>query len=86
MRHADNPLHRIDGAERIGDMRDGDDAGARTEQLLEFVEQQFAAIVDWSHAQLRALLLAQDLPGHDVGVVLHGGDEHFISGADVWRP
>ena len=76
-------LDGIDGAERIRDVRDGDDLGLRAEQLLEFIEQQFAAIVDGRDAQLRALLFAQHLPGHDVGVVLHGGDEHFIAGADV---
>ena len=67
-------------------MSDGGDAGARPEQLLEFIQQQFAAIVDGSDAQFRALLIAQHLPGNDVGVVLHGGDEHFIACADVLPP
>ena len=34
-------------------------------------------------AQPSALLLAQDLPGDDVGVVLHLGDEHLVALADV---
>ena len=40
-------------------------------------------VVDRRDAQPRALFFAQHLPGHDVGVVLHGGDEHFVARADV---
>ena len=32
---------------------------------------------------VRALFFAEHLPGHDVGVVLHGGDQHFVARADV---
>src|ERR1700733_9774447 len=32
---------------------------------------------------MRPFFLAKNLPRHDVGVVLHGGDEHFISSADM---
>ncbi len=71
---------------RIRDMRNGRDPRAGPEQLLEFVEQQFAAIIDGSHAQLRAFFVAKHLPGNDVGVVLHRGDEHFIAAADVLAP
>ena len=44
---------------------------------------KLAAIVDGSDAQLRALFVAQHLPGHDVRVVLHGGDQDFVAGGDV---
>ena len=55
----------------------------RAEQLLIFVEQHVAAIVDRRDAQLGALLGAQHLPRHDVGVVLEVGDDHLVAVADV---
>ena len=64
-------------------MRDRDQLGLRRQQLRQLVQLQLAAIVDRQHAQLGALLLAQHLPGHDVGVMLHRGDQDFIAGADV---
>ena len=53
------------------------------EQLCKFIEQQLALVVDGSDAQPGAFFFAQNLPGHDVGVVLHGGDQHFVAGADM---
>src|SRR6266481_7685861 len=47
------------------------------------VEQHLAAVADWRNPQPCALLFAQDLPGHDVGVMLHGGDEHFVAGMNI---
>ena len=52
-------------------------------RLGKFVQQQFAAIVDGRNFQVRAFFFAKNLPRHDVGVVLHGGDEHFVACADV---
>ena len=75
--------YRVNGAERVGNMHDGDQLGARAQQFFEFVQQQLAALVDGRYAQDGLLLLAQDLPGHDVGVVLHGGDHNLIAGLDV---
>src|SRR5260370_16306499 len=64
-------------------MRDGADLGPRPQKLLEFFNLQLGGIVDGSHAQLGAFLFAQDLPGNDVRMVLHGGDQNFIAGAYV---
>ena len=63
-------LHRQDGAEGVGSVGDGDDAGALGQQALVFVEEEFARIADRHYPQVRALFLAQQLPRHDVGVVL----------------
>ena len=46
------------------------------------VEQQLARIVHRNHAQARALFFAEHLPGHDVGVMLHRGDDDLVAGAD----
>ena len=82
MRHFDDSLNRIDGAQRIRDVRYGDDLGSGSQQLLKLLEQQLARVVDGRNPQPCALLFAQDLPGHDVGVMLHGGDQHFVAGAE----
>src|SRR6185312_99150 len=36
--------------------------------------------------QLRALFIAENLPGHDVGVVLHGRDQDLVTAAHVDSP
>ena len=39
-----------------------------------------AGVVDWRHAQACSGLLAQHLPGHDVGMVLELADQDFVPG------
>ena len=53
------------------------------EQLFVFFEDHLAAIVDRRDAQPRALLRAQLLPRHDVGVVLEPGDDDLVALLDV---
>ena len=48
-------------------------------QRLDRLRMHFAARVDRRHDELRAGLLAEHLPGHDVGVVLEVGDEHLVA-------
>ena len=64
-------------------MSDRHDLRSRIHQLLKFIEQQLAAIVNGRNPQACSLLLREDLPGHDVRVVLHGGDEDLVTGADM---
>ena len=54
----------------------------RVEEFLKLVEQKFARVVDRDHAQNGALLLAQDLPGHDVGVMFHGRDDDLVASVE----
>ena len=55
------------------------DPRALGQQRIELVDQQLAAIVHRQHAQPGAALLADDLPGNDVRVMLHCGDDHFVA-------
>ena len=82
VRRGNHVLDRIDGAQRIGDMGDGNEPGMAVEQLAIFVEQQFPGVVARDHAQLRALFFAQHLPGHDVRMVLELGNDDFVAGPD----
>ena len=52
---------------------------SRIQKLLELIEDQFAAPVDRSHAQPRALFFTEDLPRHDIRVMLHARDQNFIA-------
>ena len=63
-------LYWQDGAEGVGSVGDGHDAGALGQQALVFVEEELARIADGHYPQARALFLAQQLPRHDVGMVL----------------
>ncbi len=56
---------------------DGHQPRARIQQLLEFVQQQLALVVDGRHAQHRAFLFGQKLPRHNVRMVLQRRDDNF---------
>ena len=74
-------LHRHDRAERVRHVGDRDHLGARGQQLLEFVEQEIAVVVDRRPFDHRAMPLAQEMPGHDVGVVLHDREHDLVARA-----
>src|SRR6185312_415990 len=86
VRNLHNFPNWVNRSQRIGHMSDGHDLCARTDQLLELIQQQFTLIVDRDDAQLCPLLLAENLPRDDVGVMLHRADEHLVAGADVLAP
>jgi hypothetical protein len=82
----DDALDRVDRAEGVRDVADGDELRPLREQGLEGVHLQLAAVVDRRDAQGRAGLLAEHLPGHDVGVVLEVGDQHLVARAHALPP
>jgi len=63
-------------------MHDRDDFGARGEEAVKFVHEQFAALVHGNDADFGAGLFGDELPGNDVGVVLHRGEEDFVAGLE----
>ena len=79
----DHELDRVDGPERVGqvDKRHQLHPPA-AEQPLVLVQDQFAGVGEGHDFQRRAGALAQQLPGHDVGVVLHAGDDDLVAGLD----
>ena len=82
VRDVDEPLDRRDGPEGVRHVRERRELRALGEELLVVVDEQFAAIVDGHDLQLRALLLAEHLPRHDVRVVLEVRDDDLVAGAD----
>ena len=72
-------LHGIHGAERVRNVRDREHTGAWAEQILERVQHQLAPPVHRNHAQPRPACLADELPRHDVRVVLDRRDKHLVT-------
>ena len=77
--------HVVDGAQGVGDVGHGDDLGARAQLGVEVVHVQFAVGEHRHGAQLGAETRTRQLPRHDVGVVLHVRDEHFVAFAKHQR-
>ena len=76
--------HGVDGAEHVGHGRDADELDA-VDQAVEVVEHEAAVVVDRDVAQVEAAeLLGEDHPRHDVGVVLHLGQQHGVARAAGW--
>ena len=76
-------FHRHHGAEHVRHVGDRDHSGARGEQLLEFVDEEIALVVDRRPLDHRALALAQEMPRHDVGMVLHDREHDLVAGLDA---
>ena len=79
VRHGNHLFNRIDGAEAIGHMGEGDELCSRGQELLVLVEQALPVVVNRHDAQHPARLLADDLPGDDVRVVFHRGDQDLVT-------
>ena len=52
------------------------------QQLLEIVEQEVALVVDRRPFDHGALRSRQEMPGNDVGMVLHNGEDDLVARAD----
>lgn len=79
-------LDRIDRAEGVRDMSDGDEFGSRPEQFLKGLEDQLSPVIDGHHPDDSPSLFRQQLPGNDVGVVLQFGEHDLVARPDVFRP
>ena len=83
VRAAGDFLNRVDGAEDVRDRCDRDHFGAVGKERIERVENQLAIIGDRDVLQNCAGALGELLPGHQIRMVLHRGDEDFVAGFDV---
>src|SRR5256885_4939898 len=80
MGRLDEGLQRQHRAEGVGHVRHRHQARARAEEFQELLQLQLAAAVDRRHLEGAAGLLAQHLPGDDVGVMLERADEDLVAG------
>ena len=79
VRCRDDLLHRDDRAQGVGHLGHRDQASAVGKQIGVGVQQQLAIVVDGNDLQLRAGLLGELLPGHDVGVMLQMRDHDLVA-------
>ena len=83
MRDPHDLLDRRHRAQRIRHMGDGDELRAVGQALLEFLDVEHAEIVDRHPDQLGALPFADEMPRHDVGMMLHDREHDLVALADV---
>ena len=67
-------------------MRDGDDLGPRRQQLGKVFEIETIVLRQPRPPQHGAFALAQKVPGDDIGVMLHLGDDDFVARHDLGCP
>jgi hypothetical protein len=75
----DDFLHRHHRSKRVGHVGDGDHLRARRQRLDEVLDVQRAVIVHRHPTDVRAAMLAVEVPRHDVGVVFENGDDDVIA-------
>jgi hypothetical protein len=75
-------LHVHHRAEHVRHVGDRHQLGAVGQRLAEIIKIEIALVVDADPDDLRALALAQEMPRHDVGVMLHDGDDDLVALAD----
>ena len=78
----DQLRNRIHGAERVAYVAEGHQLGAGAELGMEILQVDLPGRRHPAGGQRRAAALAEQLPRHDVGVMLHFRDEHFVAGPE----
>ena len=79
-------LRWIDGAEHVRDVDQGDDLRARAKAVLELLDDEFALVGHRCDDQFGTSLLGDELPGDDVGVVLHLRYQDLVAGSEIACP
>ena len=79
----DEDVDGVDGAEQVGVVHHRDELRALVDELVELRQVEPALVGEAEPAQRRAGALGEQLPRHDVGVVLHLGDDDLVTGAEA---
>ena len=83
MGHLDHLADRVDRSEHVRDVGEGDELGPQVEEDFVDLELQEPVVGDGDELQVAVLLLDHELPGDQVGVVLHLGQYDRVAPADV---
>jgi hypothetical protein len=86
VRTAGDLRDRVDGAEHVRDPGQRDHLGALVDQLVDVRQVELAVVGEAEPPQRRTGALGEELPRHDVRVVLHLGDQHLVALAHAERP
>src|SRR5262245_49782131 len=79
MRVRGHLFDRIHCAQRVGDVSQSYQSGPLIEQRCVLVEKELASVVAWHDAKPAALLVAQHLPGDDVGMVFQLRQDDLVT-------
>ena len=80
---ADQHVDGVDGAEQVALVDERQHLGALVDQPVEVGQVEPALVGQREPAQRRAGALAEHLPRHEVGVVLHLGHADLVAGSEV---
>ena len=80
MRQADDIGDRGDRAERVRNVGDRYQLGSRGQEISEALEKEVSLVIDRRHLQHDLFFVAQQLPGHDVRVVLELRKDDLVAG------
>lgn len=78
-RFAADIAHRIDRAQHVGGVGEGEKLHRAGELLVQHLRVQRPVGQQLDHLDARAAARGHQLPGHDVGVVLHAGEENHVT-------
>src|SRR5262249_31258577 len=78
----DDAFYGVDRAQRVRDMCDGHNLHTRPKHFRKFIHQEFAVIIDWNDAELRATLFRKHLPRDDIRMMFESGDEDLVTGVN----
>ena len=81
--HLDHLADRVDRAQRVRDVGEGDELRVEPQEHLEDVEAEDPVVGDRDELQVAVHLLGQDLPRDEVRVVLHLGEDDRVALAQV---
>ena len=83
MGHLDHLRDGVDRAKGVRDVSERDEPGLEAQQDLEDVESEQAVVRDGDELEVGVLLLDEELPRDEVGVMLHLGQDDDVAARDV---
>ncbi len=69
----------INGSQRVGEMDQRNKPCTVVQEPRELIEIKLPVLGEGDSTENGPGLLTQQLPGHDIRVVLHPGDEHLVT-------
>ena len=78
--NADDLLNRIDRTQHIGYMSHRHQTSPFGKELLVGIQLELSPLIHRNHLEGNSLAGRLNLPGDDVGMVLHDRDDHLITG------
>lgn len=82
MRYLSHLADGVDGAQHVADVAERGHHGAFVEGGFIALDVEHTTLVNLHHPDSQTLLILNELPGHDVGMVLHDGEDYLVAVAE----